>query len=57
VTGGPGSIWGVLMNAKDEYVDFEVDEEGLWLEGVLTLPPDQTLELSNVLNRYYAEEV
>jgi hypothetical protein len=57
MTGGPGSVWGVLMNAQDEYVNFEVDEEGLWLEGVLALLPDQTLELRNVLNRYYTEEV
>lgn len=58
MTGGPGSIWGVLYGASaaPQYVNFEVDEEGLWLEGFLTLDADQARLLYEAMHTYYSEE-
>lgn len=58
MTGGPGSVWGVLygVSAAQEYIDFEIDEEGLWLEGYLTLDADQSRMLYEAMHKYYSEE-
>lgn len=58
MTGGPGSVWGVLYDEQENcYEDYEIDEEGLHMERREDFTPVQARQLYEALKAYYEEVV
>lgn len=57
MAGGPGSVYGTMYREEtDDYIDYEIDEEGLWFAiAVEGLDPDHARQLYEALKIYYEE--